>query len=325
MVTYVFRPQAAIDQNGTLVVAGSGQVFDPTDAGYTTPLVVQNSAGVNITNISVSTIGQTERFSIVDRPHLVWKSGQYIVDIYSLDGMVSAVDAALAAVQAAQAVAEEAAEAVAEAPIALPPGGLTGYVLTKQSPADRDAVWAAPSGGGSGGVTVHGALSGLNADDHPQYLTEARGDGRYHLKSAVESLATAAGDAAYAAARQRGNHTGTQAISTVTNLETRLSALEAGSGATVTVDNISGATTLGRTMMKLANAGAGLTALGAASASDLAAKADATPTTNALNARLPIADDSPIKPVDEWFCTQAQFDAVTSPPATRFYTILEAV
>lgn len=35
-----------------------------------------------------------------------------------------------------------------------------------------------PSEGG-GGVTDHGALSGLADDDHPQYLTEARGDARY--------------------------------------------------------------------------------------------------------------------------------------------------
>ena len=105
MVTYVFRPQAAIDQNGTLVVAGSGQVFDPTDTGFATPLTVQNSAGVNVTSIAVSTIGQTERFSVVDKPHLVWKSGQYVVDIWSLDGMVAAVDASKAAAAASASAA----------------------------------------------------------------------------------------------------------------------------------------------------------------------------------------------------------------------------
>jgi hypothetical protein len=34
-------------------------------------------------------------------------------------------------------------------------------------------------GGGEGGVTDHGALSGLGDDDHPQYLTAGRGDVRY--------------------------------------------------------------------------------------------------------------------------------------------------
>lgn len=43
--------------------------------------------------------------------------------------------------------------------------------------------WGSPIGtlgsGGSGGVTDHGALTGLGDDDHPQYLTNARGDARY--------------------------------------------------------------------------------------------------------------------------------------------------
>ena len=44
-------------------------------------------------------------------------------------------------------------------------------------------------GGGGGGVTDHGALSGLNDDDHPQYLTSARGDALF--------LTPAEGNAAY--------------------------------------------------------------------------------------------------------------------------------
>jgi hypothetical protein len=35
------------------------------------------------------------------------------------------------------------------------------------------------SGGGGGGTSDHGALTGLSDDDHPQYLTQARGDARY--------------------------------------------------------------------------------------------------------------------------------------------------
>ena len=41
-----------------------------------------------------------------------------------------------------------------------------------------DNTWATPAGGG-GGVTDHGALTGLGDDDHPQYHTDARGDARY--------------------------------------------------------------------------------------------------------------------------------------------------
>jgi hypothetical protein len=45
-------------------------------------------------------------------------------------------------------------------------------------------------GGGSGGVTDHGGLTGLGDDDHPQYLTNARGDALF--------LTPAEGDARYA-------------------------------------------------------------------------------------------------------------------------------
>ncbi len=40
-------------------------------------------------------------------------------------------------------------------------------------------AWTTFAGGGGGGVTDHGALTGLADDDHPQYHTDARGDARY--------------------------------------------------------------------------------------------------------------------------------------------------
>ncbi len=47
------------------------------------------------------------------------------------------------------------------------------YLLTLEKPA-----------GGGGGVTDHGLLDGLADDDHPQYLTNDRGDERYLGKTA---------------------------------------------------------------------------------------------------------------------------------------------
>jgi hypothetical protein len=41
------------------------------------------------------------------------------------------------------------------------------------------AAWTTLSSGGGGGVTAHSALTGLAADDHPQYHNNARGDVRY--------------------------------------------------------------------------------------------------------------------------------------------------
>lgn len=41
------------------------------------------------------------------------------------------------------------------------------------------------TGGGGGGVSDHGDLTGLADDDHPQYLNNARGDARYPLASSL--------------------------------------------------------------------------------------------------------------------------------------------
>lgn len=55
----------------------------------------------------------------------------------------------------------------------LPAGGATGQVLAKASATSYDTAWVTPAGGG-GGVSDHGALTGLGDDDHPQYHTDAR-------------------------------------------------------------------------------------------------------------------------------------------------------
>lgn len=43
-------------------------------------------------------------------------------------------------------------------------------------------------GGGGGGVTDHGALTGLTDDDHPQYLNQARGDARYYTETESDAF-----------------------------------------------------------------------------------------------------------------------------------------
>jgi hypothetical protein len=93
----------------------------------------------------------------------------------------------------------------------------------------QDYIAANPPGSG-GGVTDHGQLSGLLDDDHPQYLTEGRGDVRYYTREQAAQLIANAVSAAAPANRDRSNHTGFQSISTITNLESRLAALEAGGG-----------------------------------------------------------------------------------------------
>ena len=99
--------------------------------------------------------------------------------------------------------------------------------------------------GGGGGVTDHGALTGLADDDHPQYHNDARGDARYaaiaHVggggtahanavasgaagfmsgadKAKIDGIeAGATANANNATLLNRANHTGTQAASTISD------------------------------------------------------------------------------------------------------------
>lgn len=72
--------------------------------------------------------------------------------------------------------------------VATPPG----VVLTPTQYTElngRITVLEAGGGGtGGGGVTDHGALTGLGDDDHTQYLNNTRGDARYYTKTANDTL-----------------------------------------------------------------------------------------------------------------------------------------
>lgn len=69
---------------------------------------------------------------------------------------------------------------------ALPPGG---PILTASQYAEVSArIDVLEVSGGGGGATDHGALTGLADDDHPQYLTQARGDARYYTETEIDSL-----------------------------------------------------------------------------------------------------------------------------------------
>lgn len=57
-----------------------------------------------------------------------------------------------------------------------------------------DGTWQVPPTG-DGGVTDHGALTGLSDDDHPQYHNDARGDARYYTKTQVDTALTGKADA----------------------------------------------------------------------------------------------------------------------------------
>lgn len=82
---------------------------------------------------------------------------------------------------------------------------------------------------GGGGVTDHNQLSGLTiGDPHTQYDTPERSMDRHYTKNETGTLVANANAAASTNDRKRENHTGEQPISSVTNLESRLAALESG-------------------------------------------------------------------------------------------------
>ncbi|PLS81782.1 hypothetical protein CYG49_01410, partial [Candidatus Saccharibacteria bacterium] len=69
-----------------------------------------------------------------------------------------------------------------------------------QSLVFQAGVWIPATITSSGGVTDHGALTGLGADHHLHYHNDARGDARYYLKADVDTKINGRIDAAEKAA-----------------------------------------------------------------------------------------------------------------------------
>lgn len=83
-----------------------------------------------------------------------------------------------------------------------------------------------------------------------------------------------------------------------------------GSGGSASVDDIQGASALGKSLMKAQTKADAQTALG-------------VPDASALGDRLKVAADSPMKPTDVWVCTTA--DVPATRVAGRLYLVFEAV
>lgn len=230
MARILYVAKIAVDRDtGLPIPALAGQSVQIVARGTTTPVEIsEDEAGSLVISGSTRTVSSDlfiPSFWVDESLMPVSAYGGGVeVPLETAEGIALRLDdvevdvaASAAAAIAAQAAAETAASAV-------PPGGTTGQVLVKASNADRHTTWATGSGGG-GGVTSHGALSGLTSgDDHTQYHNDARGDARYYTKSQVDSAVASAATQTSASDRARANHTGTQPLASVTNLETELAA-----------------------------------------------------------------------------------------------------
>lgn len=273
MVDYLIGPAIAWDVNGNRALPSSTfeSVYDLKDESRSTPLAVTDTNGLPVTPTSNGEAFLTPFLSPVPSVVLVDSAGRESV-LHSVEGMRDATEDAQAS--AATSAAAAASSASAAQSLALPTGGLEGQGLVKASDADGDYRWS--TSGGTGGVSDHGALSGLSDDDHPQYLTESRGDARYYPRSTVDTMVNNAANQNSAADRSRSNHTGTQPISSVTGLQSALDSLGgtavnsvAGKTGNVTLvsADISDSTATGRSVMGASSAAAARSAIGAGTSS----------------------------------------------------------
>lgn len=187
-----YDPQVALDPTTRLPVPGGvGQVYAWADTTHTTPLTVTLESGATTTTVTAGPLGILPAFAVDGHLRIRWYVGGIDITLRSYDGIedrLTTLDAEVAALRAL-----------------LESGGGGG-------------------GGGGGGVSLHAALSGLAADDHAQYHNDTRGDVRYYTKAQVTSLLQEFYDDAVAAARERGNHTGLDQISSIQGLQAALNA-----------------------------------------------------------------------------------------------------
>src|SRR5687767_3165371 len=93
MVSYTFGPQPALDIATAQLVKDAGlvgQVYAEETGGL--PLSVTVAGGVVTTNVGISSIGQTQEFSVEGHAQVYWRSGPYTSHLMSFDGIFEAFE-----------------------------------------------------------------------------------------------------------------------------------------------------------------------------------------------------------------------------------------
>ena len=160
MADYPFVNLIAYDpEAGALAKGATGTIhaFPYTDGDPV--ITIKDVSGIEIPGSAVtSSLDGTLPTFTAETDLVVWVSGAYRTVLESTQGMRdAAVSAAASANDAAQTVQSLLPSLNANR---VPPGGLSGQVLTKASNADNDVTWLTPSSGGGGtgsGVLVLGA------------------------------------------------------------------------------------------------------------------------------------------------------------------------
>jgi hypothetical protein len=180
-------------QRGDIVRNTSGQVYAVGDTAFAAPLTVTDLAGIPMTTVDIGDIPITEQFQIDDQPQVVWKSGAYILTLWSPLGLLNEATSARQTAETIQAQ-------LADAPQILPAGGNNGDVLYRI--ADRTGQWAPAAqgtGGTGGGITTWDAILSKPATfpasphTHPAAeISDATTVGRAVVQAASQQAARAA-------------------------------------------------------------------------------------------------------------------------------------
>lgn len=105
---YVYGQLPVDPTTSTVVRNTTGQLFAVDDVGFTNPLAFRDLTGVQQTVLRVGPLGVTDEFRIDGYPEVLWKSGDFVVHLWSPRAVLDAAVSAAADAASSDAAAQEA-------------------------------------------------------------------------------------------------------------------------------------------------------------------------------------------------------------------------